>query len=84
MLTSSPFSLAFGDSVYVKVVAINSYGESIESNAGNGAVILQVPSAPVGLTNINATNSSFTIRLSWMNGVSTGGTPIIDYRITYD
>jgi hypothetical protein len=83
-LTASPFSLTFGDSVFVKVVAINSYGESIESNAANGAIILTVPSAPVGLTNVNVTNSSSAIRLSWMNGVSTGGTPIIDYRVTYD
>lgn len=76
--------MTFGDSVFVKVVAINIYGESIESDAANGAIILQVPSAPVGLTNINITNSSSVIRLSWMNGLSTGGTPIIDYRVSYD
>jgi hypothetical protein len=38
-LRSSPYSLLQGDSVWVKIVSINSYGESVESEAGNGAVI---------------------------------------------
>ena len=39
-LKSSPFSLVKGDSVYVKIVSVNVYGDSaIYSVAGNGAVI---------------------------------------------
>lgn len=41
--------LSLGDSVFAKVSATNLYGESSESEAGNGATVVQVPSAPVGL-----------------------------------
>jgi hypothetical protein len=38
-LRSSPYSLEQGDSVWVKIISINNYGESVDSEAGNGAVI---------------------------------------------
>ena len=43
-----------------------------------------VPSAPVGLANIPTTTTASVIGLSWNNGISTGGSPIIDYRVSYD
>ncbi len=49
VLRSSPYSLEWGSSVYAKVVAKNIYGSSIESNAGNGAIITTTPDAPFGL-----------------------------------
>ena len=48
-LRASPFSLEWGSSVYAKVVAINSYGNSLISNEGNGAVITTTPDAPISL-----------------------------------
>ncbi len=42
-LRASPFSLAWGSSVYAKVVAKNLYGSSLESSAGNDAVITTTP-----------------------------------------
>jgi hypothetical protein len=42
-LRASPFSLAWGTSVYAKIVAKNVYGSSLESSAGNGAVITTTP-----------------------------------------
>jgi Fibronectin type III domain len=84
VLTASPYFYIFGDNVFVKIVAINSYGESISSDDASGAIILQVPSAPVRLTNSNVTNTSSSINLRWMNGLGSGGTPIIDYRVSYD
>ena len=42
-LRESPFSLAWGSSVYAKVVAKNLYGSSLGSSAGNGAVITTTP-----------------------------------------
>lgn len=38
-LQAAPYNLICGDSIWVKVVSINTYGESVISNAGNGAVI---------------------------------------------
>ena len=38
-LTAAPYSLLFGDSIFAKVVAMNYYGESQESEEGNGAII---------------------------------------------
>jgi hypothetical protein len=43
-----------------------------------------VPSAPVGLAFNTAVTTASVIGLTWNNGVSTGGSPIIDYRIYYD
>ena len=38
-LTSDPYSLELGESVSVKIISVNTYGESTLSGAGNGAVI---------------------------------------------
>jgi hypothetical protein len=50
-LTSAPWSLATGASVFARIIAINVMGPSLTSESGNGAVlqISTVPSAPVGL-----------------------------------
>jgi len=84
VLTAAPYSLTLGDSVFAKVVAINFYGESQVSDAGNGGTILYVPSAPVGLADNTAITTASVIGLTWNNGISTGGSPIIDYRVSYD
>jgi hypothetical protein len=41
-----PFNLFEGDHIYVKVSAINDYGESVTSAVGDGASLLVVPDAP--------------------------------------
>jgi hypothetical protein len=43
--------LPWGSSVFAIVTAVNIYGLSLESSAGNGAIILTVPDAPVMLAN---------------------------------
>lgn len=43
-LISSPYNLPYGSSVFAKVSVTNIYGTSDISDAGNGAVILDVPS----------------------------------------
>jgi hypothetical protein len=67
-----------------KVVAYNYYGNSLESDAANGATILLVPSASVGLRDNTAVTTASVVGLKWNNGISTGGSPIIDYRVSYD
>lgn len=49
VLTAAPFSLTRGLSVWAKIVAINMYGDSEESDQGNGAKIVLVPDAPLSL-----------------------------------
>lgn len=36
---TAPFELEWGASIFAKVIAINAYGDSVESLEGNGAVI---------------------------------------------
>jgi hypothetical protein len=48
-LMGSYFNLAWGSSVYAKVLAYNDYGDSIESDDGNGAILVTEPDAPVNL-----------------------------------
>ena len=51
LLRALPYSLVKGDSVYVKIISVNAYGDSIYSEKANGAVIQYVPDAPISLTN---------------------------------
>ena len=66
------------------MVAINYYGESQESDEGNGAIIVLVPDAPIGLEDNILVTTASVIGFTWKDGLSRGGSPIIDYRITYD
>jgi hypothetical protein len=57
-LTAAPYLLSYGSSIYAKVTALNIYGPSIQSLAGNGAVILTVPDKPVNLADNEAMTSA--------------------------
>ena len=81
-LKAAPFSLPWGASVYAKVIATNVYGNSIESDAGNGAVITTTPDAPINLAEVVAQRTKSTLGLSWSSAAFTGGDVIIDYRIS--
>jgi hypothetical protein len=48
-LRTTPYSLPWGSSVYAKAIAINLYGDSDQSDAGNGAIIITTPDAPINL-----------------------------------
>lgn len=49
MLTfkASPYLIDWGAGVYAQVKALNIYGPSVASDAGNGGVIITNPDAPV-------------------------------------
>ena len=55
--------MVFGDSVFARVTAINYYGESIESDFGNGAIILLVPDAPINLVDVPSITTAYVIGL---------------------
>ena len=80
----SPFSLIKDESVFAEIISVNVYGSSVYSTAGNGAVIQLVPDAPLNLTNDPTTTSDTLIRFTWSQGLSNGGTPVIDYTVQYD
>ena len=46
VLRATPFSLDWGTNVHATVTAINAYGSSTVSAAGNGAIITTTPGAP--------------------------------------
>lgn len=54
------------------------------SNPGNGATVVTIPSAPIDLLNNLAVTNDLVIGITWSDGVSTGGMPITEYRISYD
>jgi hypothetical protein len=78
-----PYSMVIGDPINAKVLAANFYGESDYSEIGSGATVRTLPDAPFNLQNLVAVTDADSIGLSWFPGPSNGGTPVIDYRITY-
>jgi hypothetical protein len=84
VLRAAPFNLVWGASVSAKVSATNSAGQSLVSSAGNGAVILTTPGAPINLANQVSVTSGSQIGLTWAAGLDSGGSPVIDYTLSYD
>ena len=80
-LKAAPFNLIMGDYVNVRVTAINLYGESDPSEIGTGAVIQQVPDAPLNLESDPLVTAAGVIGLTWTQGISNGGTAVINYDI---
>jgi hypothetical protein len=79
---TSPYDLAWGSSIYAKVIATNLYGDSTESTEGNGAIITTTPDAPINLVENTAQRTKSTLGLTWSEGAFNGGATIIDYRIS--
>jgi hypothetical protein len=81
-LKAEPFSIDWGTGVYAKVYATNIYGDSSESEAGNGAVILTAPSAPTDLAENLSDRSTTTLGFTWVAPSFIGGSIVIDYRVS--
>jgi len=79
-LVAEPFSLDWGDSVIAKVLAVNAYGDSLESAEGNGAVILTYPGAPLDILEVEADRSRSSLGISWTAPFA-GGDTTLDYRV---
>jgi hypothetical protein len=80
----APYSLPWGSNIYSKVIVYNVYGESTISEYGNEAVILRLPDVPINLQGTIAARTEESITFTWEPGVEDGGTPILDYRVSYD
>jgi len=81
---NAPYSLKYGSSIYVKVVAYNIYGDSVISDAGNGAVIYTYADSPLDLAETVEARTSSTITFTWSEGAENGGSSVIDYQVSYD
>jgi len=57
-LRSEPYNLEWGSEVYAKVSAKNIYGDSAESEAANGAIIIKEPAAPLNFVNVSEITSA--------------------------
>lgn len=82
--SSAVYNLAWGASVWAKLIAYNKYGASVESPEGNGARILTIPAPPTALTETVALRSATSITFSWTAPATNGGDPVEDYRINTD
>jgi len=83
IFTQAPFNLAWGSSIYAQVIASNIKGVSLQSLAGNGAIILRVPDAPINLVDVPSITVATRIGIMWSDGAEDGGTEIIDYQLAY-
>lgn len=64
-LKTTPFEIPWGDHIWVKVIATNVYGDSLISEAGDGAQIITYPDAPVNLAEDFSQRTALSITLTW-------------------
>ena len=83
-LVAPPFSLAWGQSVFARVAATNIKGTSSFSVAGNGDVVVINPDKPTNLANVPSITTASQIGLSWLEGTTFYGKPVLDYTLSYD
>ena len=84
VLQASPYNLPWGSSVWATVLATNVVGSSAPSSAGYGATILTNPDPPTSLANNAVITSASVIGMTWTAPTVVGGTPVIDYRVSWD
>ena len=84
VLLASPYNLAWGASIYAKVLATNVVGSSSASTSGNGAVITTNPDPPSSLVSNAAITSASVISMNWAAPAVNGGTAVIDYKVSWD
>ena len=67
-----------------KIATVNVIGTSPFSSVGNGAVLINGPSAPQNVAENRGQTTSYTIGLVWNVVEDNGGTPVIDYAVWSD
>jgi hypothetical protein len=82
ILSNEPFNLPWGANVHATVFATNLYGDSIESEVGNGALMITYPDAPINLAEDLTQRTASTIGLQWDEGLENGGSTITNYILS--
>lgn len=70
--------------MWAKIVAHNEFGDSAYSVAGSGAILMLVPDRPFNLANDVTVTSDQMIQFTWREGLSNGGSEVLDYSVYYD
>ena len=83
LLRTNPFNLDWGSEVFAKVIAFNNLGESSESQASAGALLITVPTQPLGLTDLPTEAKAGSIKLTWNVPGFIGGSEISEYLLWY-
>lgn len=65
VLKAAPYSLDWGVGVYAKVIAKNIYGNSLESDEGNGAIIVTTPDQPINLQEDYSQRTKSQLAITW-------------------
>jgi hypothetical protein len=65
ILRGTPFNLPWGSNIHAKVVATNLYGDSIESEVGNGALMITFPDAPINFSEDLSKRTASSIGFTW-------------------
>jgi len=55
----------------------------LESEIGNGAVILTNPDAPINLAEVYSERTATSLGLTWEAGALDGGSSVKDYTVNY-
>ena len=72
-----------GKSYFFKISAINSIGEG-ELSDPFLILAASVPDAPIQLLRNDILSTREVVSFTWEQGTGNGGSPIIDYRVSYD
>lgn len=83
-LIVDPYNIAYGTGIYVKVSAVNAFGESTPSVSGNGAIMVVVPDTPVNLAKDIQNSNKDQITITWEAAAFNGGKPVLDFRLWWD
>jgi hypothetical protein len=83
-LIAAPYNIAYNTGIYCQIIATNAYGDSPNSSSGNGAIMILVPNAPIDLLKTAAGSSQSVISFTWTPASFDGGSPVIDYQVSWD
>jgi hypothetical protein len=72
-----------GKSYFFKASAVNALGEG-ELSEPYLVVAATVPDAPIELIRNDDLTSRTVVSFTWSEGTSHGGSPVIDYRVSFD
>lgn len=84
ILMEYPYNLPWGSSIRASVIAYNDFGDSDESDFGNGAIITTSPDSPYDLQDVEELRTPSTLTFTWKEGPANGGATVTSYRVWYD
>lgn len=80
-LNNYPWNIEWGAQVFIKVIAINTYGDSPDSDLSSGTTMITKPDAPIGIIEDLSGRTQTSIAFFWTEGISNGGATVHDFRI---